>query len=119
MLEVGCSEPLPQLRTDAKWSLVSGWGATHRVIIIPVSEQPDSLDLQVWIMKQNPSRLTRSWPAEIPFCASKILHNDANGALNPPGATLEIPYTAVLYLQNPGALDIEFTTAHLTENAPP
>lgn len=47
MLEVGCSEPLSQLRIDAEWWLVRSKGATNIVIIIQVSQQPDALDLEV------------------------------------------------------------------------
>lgn len=111
MLKVGCSEPLPQLRIDAKWWLVSSKRATHMVIIIQVSEQPDTLDLEVWIKKPNPSRLARKSPAEIPFCASTI-PDDVNGALT---LALEIPSTALFDFPNPGAPDIELTTAHLKE----
>lgn len=54
MLEVGCSEPLSQLRIDAEWWLVSSKGATNMVIIIQMSQQPDALDLEVWKMKPKP-----------------------------------------------------------------
>lgn len=84
------------------------------VIIIQVSEQPDTLDLEVWKMKPNTDPLTRNSPAEIPSCASTI-HADAHGALTPPGATLTIPYTALFDLPNPSAPDIELTAAQLTE----
>lgn len=47
MLEVGCSEPLSQLRIDVEWWLISSKGATNIVIIIQVSQQPDALDLEV------------------------------------------------------------------------
>lgn len=114
MLEVGCSEPLSQLRIDAEWWLVSSKGATNMVIIIQISQQPDALDLEVWKMKPNPSRLTLSSPAEIPFCASTI-HVDAHGALTPPYATLTVPYTAFFDLPTPYAPDIVITTQQLRE----
>lgn len=114
MLEVGCSEPLSQLRIDAEWWLVSSKGATNMVIIIQISQQPDALDLEVWKMKPNPSRLTRSSPAEIPFCASTI-HVDAHGALTPPNATLTVSYTALFDLPTPYAPDIVITTQQLRE----
>lgn len=79
MIEVGYSEPLSHLRTDAEWWLVNSGSLTRMVIIILVSDRPDALDIEVWELGPNPRRKTRHTPATIPIATSRLqIDNAAN-----------------------------------------
>ena len=89
MIEVGYSEPLPQLHMDARWWLEASNGQTRMVIIISVSKNPNT-HLEAWTMQPNPNSLTRQSPANVP-AMNDVFDIDAAGTLIPPSAALTIP----------------------------
>ncbi|KAL7273476.1 hypothetical protein RUND412_003651 [Rhizina undulata] len=55
MMEVGYAEPLRQLQLDAHWWLINSKGLTGMVILILVSDNPNTLYLEVWRLQPNPN----------------------------------------------------------------
>ena len=116
MIEVGYSEPLQQLRLDAKWWLLNSGGRTNLVILVLVKKDPKSLVVEAWERVPNPNQRTRYAPATIPS-ATTILTIDEAGAMTPTNGSLVIPYNALFDNPHPNTTPIIFTTAELTNIA--
>lgn len=118
MIEVGYSEPLPQLRLDAEWWLVESKGHTSMVIIVLVAGNPNSLDVEIWQLRPNKTRpQTRSLPIiDIPTATQEI-HIDAAGVVTPTGCSLTIPYSSLFDTPNPSSCDITFSASQLSKTA--
>jgi hypothetical protein len=116
VFEVGYSETLAALRTEARWWLLNSAGQTKMVIIIKISENPFSLHLECWGMIPNPTgsgRHTRRNPLTIP-AATQSLDIDGAGAVSPPGTLLQIPYMTIFDIPHPNAADITFSANELS-----
>lgn len=77
-IEVGYSEPLPQLCLDAEWWLIESKGYTSMVIIALIADKPNSLDIEIWQLRPNDRPKTRNSPKYIPTATQEI-HIDGRG----------------------------------------
>ncbi|KAF8416214.1 hypothetical protein EV426DRAFT_627641 [Tirmania nivea] len=116
MIGVGFSEPLAQLRFDARWWLLNSGGRTNLVILVLVKKEPKSLVIEAWERVPNPNPRTRHAPATVPS-ATTILTIDEVGVVTPANGSLVIPYNALFDNPHPNATPLIFTTAELTHIA--
>lgn len=116
MIEVGYSEPLPQLRLDAKWWLVESKGHTSMVIIVLVADKTNSLDINIWQLRPNNRPQTRSSPKDMRTAIQEI-HIDAAGVVTPTGCSLTMPYSSLFYTPNPSSCGITFSASQLSKMA--
>lgn len=105
VIEVGYSEQIAYLRYDAQWWLMHGQGAVKIVIIIRITQQPDSLHIELWSMQAN-----------IPVATEEI-DIDALGTVTPPMAAISIRYDILFDDAHPNAQDIVLTAAELSDIA--
>ncbi|KAF8540403.1 hypothetical protein BDD12DRAFT_833386 [Trichophaea hybrida] len=116
MIEVGHSEPLSQLRIDARWWLEASNGLTRMAIIIMVTRNPDNLHLEVWRLQPNTNQRTCHSPNNAPAIINSLDINAA-GTVTPPNANLTIPYTVMFDNPHINAADIVLTTMELSSLA--
>ena len=113
MIEVGYSETLKQLRIDAEWWLVNSGGLTRMVIIILVSDSPNTLEIEVWELGPNLKCKTRSMPATIPIATNKLQIDDV-AVVSPANTSLTIPYAVLFDNGHPSATDIVLSHIQLS-----
>ena len=116
MIEVGYSEPLSQLRMDAKWWLLNSSGKTKLVIIALSSTGPKKLHIEILEERPNPNPRTRHAPPTVPQQVNMI-DIDQAGLVSPPSGAITIPYNLLFDVQHPSATDITISTADLRELA--
>ncbi|KAG0636541.1 hypothetical protein HOY80DRAFT_1054113 [Tuber brumale] len=108
MVEVGDSQSLALLQTDACWWLIHSGGKTKMVIIIKITKRPHSIRLERWKMMPHPNKIfTRSRTSMIPQF-DQFFDIDAAGTIthDPAYPDLILPYEYLFDTRPASATDI-------------
>ena len=118
VFEVGLSESLSQLRTDAAWWLINSGGQVMIALIISLKPAPSVIHIEKWELDFAQRPITRAvannaqQPPHVPICvqAIDIDHNTVTGA------PLVLEFQKIfLRAPIPPELDVVFTAQDLTD----
>jgi hypothetical protein len=109
VLEVGISESVPQLRTDARWWYSNSNHQTQLVVIISAKPNSHDADIEIWteVVSQSVGATTRGRETHVLECTKSARLR--NGAVS--GDALKIDFQTLMGRppQNPQETDLQLT----------